>query len=72
MIYAILHWIVGCYGHTDREIDRDGVEWIGMRCVQCNKFKLLSPSVVQSERGWDALERQGSPYAAMRVCSNDT
>lgn len=34
----------GCRGHVEHEVDSDGVEWIGLRCVHCGKLKSRSLS----------------------------
>lgn len=53
------HFLTGCRGWPDHEVDADGVNWIGLRCVQCGKLKSKTLSRFQStEAGRRAL---GSP-----------
>lgn len=47
MMRRLRHFLFGCFGHVGREIDANGVEWIGLRCVHCGRLRHKSLSEVQ-------------------------
>lgn len=55
----IRHFLFGCSGHVDREIDAFGIEWIGLRCATCGKLNPKALSVVQcTEAGRQAVNAE--------------
>lgn len=46
MMARLHHWLFGCFGHTEHEMDANGVWWIGLRCHRCGKLASKSRSAV--------------------------
>lgn len=49
-MHRLTHWLFGCAGWVDRETDRYGVEWIGLRCAKCGRLKSKTIGCVQAFR----------------------
>jgi hypothetical protein len=43
------HWLFGCAGHIEHEMDRYGVWWLGLRCQHCGRLKGKTLSAIQEE-----------------------